>query len=432
MERITQARMSRNEQELIENQLQAFKFQRNEETGVEYFPASIIEKTDAEGNTHNDLRVFHEAINRPDVAVPQDSLVYQMKVSNAKMLFCITMYNENFGQLMQSMAGCIRAVIELVNLRKSVYSPEQFGIVLICDGIDKVDPAFMNKLEFHGLFDPDLCYNTVLKTDINDDHVKRTFDKTQTILDEETKGRSAKRYDYATKNVGHIFARKLDSDIVHRMFDSKDEDGTFECNLHQGKGSPTAWMTSKGRYDIPEISFFFCAKHENRGKIESHLWFFKGFSAYVNPDFCQVIDIGTIPLKYSISTICRYMDRYPQVGGACGEIEVFSPTDKELGYPIVVGEDDEGNPILKHRTCGERIEAFLLVIAQYCEYKISHYIEKAFETLFGFVSVLPGAFSTFRWEAIEGDPLKSFFKGLESEKHTAKEANMYLAEDRVM
>jgi chitin synthase len=80
----------------------------------------------------------------------------------------------------------------------------------------------------------------------------------------------------------------------------------------------------------------------------------------------------------------------------------------------------------------QRIEAKCLVIAQYVEYKISHYIDKSFETTFGFVSVLPGAFSTFRWEAIQGDPLKSFFKGLESDKHTAKEANMYLAEDRVM
>ena len=46
--------------------------------------------------------------------------------------------------------------------------------------------------------------------------------------------------------------------------------------------------------------------------------------------------------------------------------------------------------------------------------------------------MLPGAFSTLRWEAIKGDPLKSFFHGLEAETHTAKEANMYLAEDRIM
>jgi chitin synthase len=73
-----------------------------------------------------------------------------------------------------------------------------------------------------------------------------------------------------------------------------------------------------------------------------------------------------------------------------------------------------------------------MILAQYVEYKISHYLDKSFESLFGFVSVLPGAFCTFRWIAIRGDPLRSFFKGLEKDKHTAKEANMYLAEDRVM
>ena len=45
-----------------------------------------------------------------------------------------------------------------------------------------------------------------------------------------------------------------------------------------------------------------------------------------------MIDAGTIPLKESISKIITYMDKYKRVGGACGEIEVFEPTDKELGY----------------------------------------------------------------------------------------------------
>lgn len=45
-----------------------------------------------------------------------------------------------------------------------------------------------------------------------------------------------------------------------------------------------------------------------------------------------MIDAGTIPLKGSISRIIKYMDKYTKVGGACGEIEVFEPTDRELGY----------------------------------------------------------------------------------------------------
>lgn len=48
-----------------------------------------------------------------------------------------------------------------------------------------------------------------------------------------------------------------------------------------------------------------------------------------------MIDIGTIPLKNSISDIIKYMDFYTQVGGCAGEIEVFEPTEKELGYPKI-------------------------------------------------------------------------------------------------
>ena len=196
--------------------------------------------------------------------------------------------------------------------------------------------------------------------------------------------------------------------------------------------SPSDWITSKKDYLIPDINFFFCTKHENKGKIGSHLWFFKIFCYYIEPEYCQMIDIGTIPLKNSISSIWRYMDKYEKVGGACGEIEVFNPSDRELGYPMKVKDENENEIIINKRNCWEKFEAFILVYAQYVEYKVSHYFDKSFESLFGFVSVLPGAFWTFRWKAIKGDPLKSFFKSFEAEKHTAIEANMYLAEDRVM
>jgi chitin synthase len=55
------------------------------------------------------------------------------------------------------------------------------------------------------------------------------------------------------------------------------------------------------------------------------------------------------------------------------------------------------------------------------------------ESVFGYVSVLPGAFSAYRWKAIRGEPLNAYFF---VEENSVKEmgpfmANMYLAEDRV-
>lgn len=58
--------------------------------------------------------------------------------------------------------------------------------------------------------------------------------------------------------------------------------------------------------------------------------------------------------------------------------------------------------------------------------------------MFGFVSVLPGAFSLFRWECINGDPLERFLKGATDEFgditqiRRCQTANKYLAEDRIM
>jgi chitin synthase len=83
-----------------------------------------------------------------------------------------------------------------------------------------------------------------------------------------------------------------------------------------------------------------------------------------------------------------------------------------------------------------------LVAAQNFEYKISCILDKPMETAFGYVSVLPGAFSAYRFRAIMGRPLEQYFHG----DHTLSERlgrkgllgmtaftrNMFLAEDRIL
>ena len=72
------------------------------------------------------------------------------------------------------------------------------------------------------------------------------------------------------------------------------------------------------------------------GKIESHLWFFKGLCTYLNPRMCQLIDAGSIPLQNSISTLFLYMDTYHNVGGCCGEIVVIFPHHPESLLELAV------------------------------------------------------------------------------------------------
>lgn len=116
----------------------------------------------------------------------------------------------------------------------------------------------------------------------------------------------------------------------------------------------------------------------------------------MDPKYAQILDCGSIPLWNSISQIIMHMETKKNVGGACGEIECLIPEKKQDGTGVSFVES-------------------ILLRAQYIEYKLSHYLDKSTETLFGFVSVLPGAFSTFRWEAIKGAPLKEFLRGSKDE-----------------
>lgn len=73
------------------------------------------------------------------------------------------------------------------------------------------------------------------------------------------------------------------------------------------------------------------------------------------------------------------------------------------------------------------------------ELQMSNILDKPLESVFGFISVLPGAFSAYRYVALQNDangvgPLEKYFKG--ETMHGADagifEANMYLAEDRIL
>jgi chitin synthase len=79
-------------------------------------------------------------------------------------------------------------------------------------------------------------------------------------------------------------------------------------------------------------------------------------------------------------------------------------------------------------------KAFLnpIVAVQNFEYKMSNILDKPLESVFGYISVLPGAFSAYRYTALQGKPLQCYFKGENPHGRDVKEANMYLAEDRIL
>lgn len=161
------------------------------------------------------------------------------------------------------------------------------------------------------------------------------------------------------------------------------------------------------------VQMLFCLKEENQKKINSHRWAIQAFGDVLQPNICVLLDAGTRPGKDSIYYLWRAFDVNRNCGGACGEIKAMTGKGGKLLL----------NP---------------LIATQNFEYKMSNILDKPMESAFGFISVLPGAFSAYRYIALQNNaagegPLEKYFAG-EKMHATAGifAANMYLAEDRIL
>lgn len=162
------------------------------------------------------------------------------------------------------------------------------------------------------------------------------------------------------------------------------------------------------------VQVLFCLKEENKKKINSHRWLFNAFCKNLKPKAVVLLDVGTKPNKTALYHFWKCFDRDSNVAGAAGEIKAI----KGKGWRKLL------NP---------------LVASQNFEYKMSNILDKPLESVFGYISVLPGALSAYRYKALLNNedgtgPLNSYFKGesLQGPNRDVFSANMYLAEDRIL
>ncbi|KAH9938331.1 glycosyltransferase family 2 protein [Fomitopsis serialis] len=168
--------------------------------------------------------------------------------------------------------------------------------------------------------------------------------------------------------------------------------------------------------NLVPVSFILVIKAKNQKKINSHRWLFNAIGRMLEPEICVLIDAGTKPGHKSIYYLWEAFYNDPHLGGCCGEIHAMLEGGKKLLNPLVA--------------------------AQNFEYKMSNILDKPLESSFGYVSVLPGAFSAYRFRAILGRPLEQYFhgdhsladrlgpKGIYGMNIFTK--NMFLAEDRIL
>ncbi|GBE80048.1 Chitin synthase 1 [Sparassis crispa] len=168
--------------------------------------------------------------------------------------------------------------------------------------------------------------------------------------------------------------------------------------------------------NLVPVQIILVIKAKNQKKINSHRWLFNAIGRLLEPEICVLIDAGTKPGHKSIYYLWEAFYNDVHLGGCCGEIHAMLEGGKKLLNPLVA--------------------------AQNFEYKMSNILDKPLESTFGYVSVLPGAFSAYRYRAILGRPMEQYFhgdhsladrlgpKGIYGMNIFTK--NMFLAEDRIL
>ena len=256
------------------------------------------------------------------------------------------MYDESYELFHKTMA----ALNENIDfLEQNGINTEKYAVVVIVDGIEQFVKGIQSGEQkvFNKFFDLDEIYKF---HEIKKKKLKNIMEikiKDEEIIDEE---------------------RHLES-IGASVFNPNRTQGNEYEFAHIF--STTTRISDR---NAKPLNVYFCVKQSNKGKLDSHLWFFGGFCHVVQPFYCMLIDVGTEPHKDSMFYMLKAFEKDENIAGVCGE--------------IIPKSDCSSFNVLYH--------------AQIVEYKFSHILDKALETLIGYISVLPGAFSAYRWDALKG------------------------------
>lgn len=103
----------------------------------------------------------------------------------------------------------------------------------------------------------------------------------------------------------------------------------------------------------------------------------------------QLVDVGTSPHRLAIYNLVEHLENRVHVGGACGEIMVDL---RRIANARAKAKHDK-----RHKFS---LWSNWLILAQVFEYVVANIMDKAMESMFGYITVLPGAFCIYRYRAL--------------------------------
>ncbi|KAL4487126.1 hypothetical protein ABPG72_001578 [Tetrahymena utriculariae] len=408
-----------------------------------------------------------------DNQIPNHGLIslYNQKSTNdqslkikPKLAICITMYNEARKELESSLDGILR---NMKHFKKNLgIQNEEIVVVVIYDGIDKInnekDPDD-NMIEYFKLWDRvegskyhnskftiprkyekfkeqlerskfqvEQMRNDDFKVFKQNEKLHDEYKKYISAITDDVRQEDAKKADflYSVKQKAQKYIdSKSNNAILYQMRERISK--VVDQNQEQEDKNTSSSVDETEDY----LHIFHCIKYKNGGKLSSHLWFFCGFCELFQPEYTILLDCGLVPDEKALVNMYLALETDKDIGGVCGFMGIKLQN--------VYNESGERTDNFDQKNVDWLSqlyeEAFSIQKAQMFEYNMGHLIDKPFESLFGFIQVLPGAFSGYRWEALKRDDegnsiLDDYLASVldKDQELTLEQQNMNLAEDRIL
>jgi hypothetical protein len=183
----------------------------------------------------------------------------------------------------------------------------------------------------------------------------------------------------------------IDLNLIYEKFNSSSiepilcQELTSETNIDPEVAHCFQSMVVTDESEFEPMQLVCVVKHFARRKLNSRMWFFKGFCEAINPKHCIVINSGVLPSTNAVWSLYRCLECRPEVGVVVGE---------------VLPESFDNFSILQ-TSCAFRQRTLL---------KLNRY----FESVIGVPYASNCLFIGFRWEAVRGVPLKQSLTDLYS------------------
>ncbi|WP_159077920.1 addiction module [Dickeya sp. Secpp 1600] len=158
---------------------------------------------------------------------------------------------------------------------------------------------------------------------------------------------------------------------------------------------------------LSSVTLVLALKHHNRGKLDSHSWFFRHICRLITPSYALQIDTGSVPDAHCLSRLHDYLEAHHHCAAVTARILTPPPTDRRL-----------------------------ILNWQYGDFWWEKITDWPVNQRLGYMEVVPGQCSLIRYATFSmpssttSSPLQRYLRGLHPQG--LLEHNQFLAEDRVL